>query len=157
MAAPKGNKYWQFREKHGKDKKYTPEDLWNEAVDYFEWVESNPLYEEQLFAYQGKVTRESVYKMRAMTITGFCVFADITLKTFENYKNDENNKDYFHIVTRIENIIRSQKFEGAAAELLNPNIIARELGLADKKEIDANVELRKQAGDLFPPELDEEV
>ena len=34
----------------------------------------------------------------------------------------------------MEQIIRTQKFEGAAAELLNPNIIARDLGLADRSE-----------------------
>ena len=35
----------------------------------------------------------------------------------------------------MEEIIRQQKFEGAAANLLNANIIARDLGLADKAEI----------------------
>lgn len=34
-----------------------------------------------------------------------------------------------------EEIIRRQKFEGAAADLFNPNIIARDLGLADKSEL----------------------
>lgn len=131
MSAPIGNKYWHFREKHGRDYKYTPEGLWEEAVGYFEWVEDNPLFEQKGFAFQGIVTKENFSKMRAMTITGFCTFADITLKTFENYKE---NKDFLHIVTRIENIIRTQKFEGAAAELLNPNIIARDLGLADKTD-----------------------
>ncbi|MDC9826565.1 terminase small subunit, partial [Devosia sp. ZB163] len=36
---------------------------------------------------------------------------------------------------RVDEIIRAQKFEGAAAGLLNPNIIARDLGLADKQEL----------------------
>lgn len=129
MAAPKGNKYWQFRGKHGRDYKYQPEELWNEAVQYFEWVEDNPLLEEKGFAFQGVVTKETFAKMRAMTITGFCLFADIALKTFEEYKQLE---DFSNIVTRIENIIREQKFTGAAAELLNPNIIARDLGLSDR-------------------------
>lgn len=131
MAAPLGNKYWEFRDKHGRDHKYTPKGLWEEAVKYFEWIESNPLYEEKGFAFQGVVTKEKFAKMRAMTITGFCLFADITLQTFENYKEKE---DFLDIITRIEYIIRSQKFEGAAAELLNPNIISRELGLTEKHD-----------------------
>lgn len=131
MAAPKGNKYWHFRGKHGRDYKYTPEKLWEEAVKYFDWIEDNPLYEEKGFAFQGVVTKEDFAKMRAMTLTSFCIFADISFQTFENYKKE---KDFIDIITRIENIIRSQKFEGAAAELLNPNIIARELGLSDKAE-----------------------
>ena len=41
----------------------------------------------------------------------------------------------------IKRVIFTQKFEGASAGLLNSSIIARELGLADKKEIDAKVAL----------------
>lgn len=128
MPAPKGNKYWEFRNKHGRDFKYTPELLWEEAIKYFEWVEENPIQEEKGFAYMGVVTKESFNKMRAMTIIGFCLFADIAVHTFNNYKE---NKDFIHIISRIESIIKEQKFTGAAAELLNPNIIARDLGLAD--------------------------
>jgi len=130
--APKYNKYWKFREKHGRDFKYSPDILWDEAEKYFEWVTSNPLMEEKQFAFQGKVTTHNAPKMSAMTITGFCLFADITLQTLENYKA---NKDFIDIVTRIENIIKTQKFEGAAAELLNSNIIARDLGLTDNSKL----------------------
>ena len=38
MAAPIGNNYWQFRNKHGRDFKYTPDSFWDEAVKYFEWI-----------------------------------------------------------------------------------------------------------------------
>jgi hypothetical protein len=36
------------------------------------------------------------------------------------------------ITLEIEKVIYNQKFTGAAADLLNSNIIARELGLSDK-------------------------
>jgi hypothetical protein len=39
------------------------------------------------------------------------------------------------VTTRVDEIIRTQKFQGAAADLLNPNIIARDLGLSEKSEI----------------------
>ena len=131
MGAPKGNNYWQFRNKHGRDYKYTPEQLWDEFIQYSKWIENNPLYEEKGFAFQGQVTKERFAKMRAMTISGFCLFANIDHKTFDKYKEI---KDFIPVATRIDNSIRTQKFEGAAAELLNPNIIARDLGLADKQE-----------------------
>ncbi len=132
MAPPKGNRYWEFRNKHGKDHSYTPEALWEEAKKYFKWTEENPLWEEKLFNYQGVITRDRVYKMRAMTETAFCLFADIDYKTWYNYKHDD---DYFQVATRIEKTIYSQKFEGASADLLNPNIIARDLGLKDKSDV----------------------
>ena len=72
-----------------------------------------------------------------MTILSFCLFADITHETWLNYKK---NKDFFGVTTRIESTIKSQKFEGAAAELLNPNIIARDLGLKEKSDITSDDE-----------------
>jgi hypothetical protein len=80
------------------------------------------------FAYQGEVTQEPVAKMRAMTITGLCLFLDITLETWRTYRA---RKDISEVVTRAEQIIYDQKFSGAAADLLNSNIIARDLGLKD--------------------------
>ena len=44
-------------------------------------------------------------------------------------------QDFSEVTTRVDEIIRTQKFQGAAADLLNPNIIARDLGLADKSEL----------------------
>lgn len=133
-----GNKYWQFRSKDGKDPKYKAEALWDKAVEYFEWVESNPLKEEQLFAYQGSVTKETVNLMRAMTFDGLELYLDISHVTWGNYKK---KKDYITITTRIEKIIREQKFTGAAANLLNPNIIARDLGLRDEQKIDSDINI----------------
>lgn len=129
MAAPKGNRFWEARSTHGRKPLFqTPDALWDACTQYFVWVEENPLWEEKLFAYQGEVTRGTAYKMRAMTVSGLCLFLDIERKSWDNYRD---RKDYLHIVTRVEEIIRDQKFSGAAAELLNPNIIARDLGLRD--------------------------
>jgi len=133
MGAPKKNKYWLFRDKHGRDKQYTPEELWNEFVNYMEWLEKEPFYEVKPMVVSGKLRMAKLPKMRAATQSGFCLFADITTNTLKNYRND---KDFFRIVTRIDETIKTQKFEGAAAELLNSNIIARDLGLRDDHKID---------------------
>lgn len=133
MAAPKGNKFWQMRSSHGRKPIFeSPEALWAACCEYFEWVEANPLQEEKLFAYQGTVVRETVSKMRAMTLDGLHVFLDIGTQTWADYRARD---DFSEVVSRVERIIREQKFTGAAADLLNPNIIARDLGLKDKNEI----------------------
>ncbi len=49
-------------------------------------------------------------------------------------KTDDISKDFSKVITRIREIIYNQKFTGAAAGFLNPNIIARDLGLVDKAE-----------------------
>lgn len=127
-----GNKFWEARSSHGRSPIFAaPDDLWSAAVEYFEWVEANPLYEEKVFNGKDGVVRASVAKMRAMTISGLCVFLDIGRRTWDEYRD---RPDFLPVVTRAEEIIRDQKFAGAAADLLNASIIARDLGLADKSE-----------------------
>jgi len=128
-----GNQFWKVRSSHGRNPIFaTPDNLWDACTQYFEWVAANPLCEEKLFSFQGVVTRTTIDKMRAMTITGLCLFLDISDQTWANYRD---NKDFFGVVTRAEKIIYEQKFTGAAADLLNPNIIARDLGLAERQVI----------------------
>ena len=146
MAAPKGNRFWEARSSHGRNPTFcSPDELWQACVEYFEWVESNPLWEMKPFAYQGEVVQEPVAKMRAMTLTGLCLFLDIGDETWRNYRA---KKDFMGVVSRAEKVIYDQKFSGAAADLLNPNIIARDLGLADKREV------HKTVTDLTDEELD---
>lgn len=130
-------KFWMRRSKHGRNKIFsTPEILWEAACEYFQWVDDNPLQEEKLFAYQGEITKDTINKIRAMTIDGLCFYLRIGKTTWKDYKNREGYDDFSTVIEEIENIIRSQKFAGAAADLLNANIIARDLGLRDKSDID---------------------
>ncbi|MEN0615500.1 DNA-packaging protein [Klebsiella indica] len=139
MAAPKGNKFWLARSKHGRNPKFSdPEQLWGACCEYFEWVEKNPLWEVKAFAFQGVITKARLPKMRAMTISGLCIFLDIADSTWDQYRT---KKDFSAITTRVEKIIYEQKFAGAAAELFNASIIARDLGLADKKSLEGDLEL----------------
>ncbi|MGL5011045.1 MAG: DNA-packaging protein [Paracoccaceae bacterium] len=133
MPAPVGNRFWEARTSHGRHKLFeTPEILWAACIEYFEWVEANPLYESKAFAYQGVVVQEPVAKMRAMTIMGLCNFLGIGTSSWEDYRNRE---DFSAVIKKAEQIMRQQKFEGASADLLNPNIIARDLGLADTSKL----------------------
>lgn len=133
MSAPKGNRFWEARTTHGRDLLFsTPDVLWAACVEYFEWVDDTPLHEAQAFAYQGVVTVQSLPKMRAMTIDGLCIFLDIARRTWDEYRQRE---DFLPVTTRAEQVIRDQKFAGASAGLLNANIIARDLGLSDKREL----------------------
>lgn len=134
MAAPAGNKFWLLRSSHGRNPIFaTPDDLWAAACEYFEWADANPLYEDKVTSFQGVNTHEPVAKMRAMTLDGLQLFLDIGTQTWHDYKAREG---FAEVTTRIEKTIRSQKFAGAAADLLNPNIIARDLGLTDKTQTD---------------------
>jgi hypothetical protein len=143
MPAPIDNKFWKSRSSHGRKPIFqTPDDLWAACLQYFDWVDDNPLWESKGFAFQGQVTVHEFPKMRAMTITGLCIFLDIGRRTWDDYRARE---DFVPVTTRAEEIIRTQKFQGAAADLLNANIIARDLGLADRSELTG-----KDGKDLLP-------
>ena len=130
MPAPKGNQFWKQRSSHGRSPKFDdPSKLWEACCEYFEWVEAHPL--EEALTYQGEVMEKSLPKMQAMTLTGLRVFIDISDDTWTNYKQ---NQDLIGVIKKVEDIIYTQKFTGAAAGMLNPNIIARDLGLADKQD-----------------------
>lgn len=134
MAAPKGNRFWEARSSHGRNPKFeSPEALWDACCEYFTWVEENPLWEMKAFSYQGEVTQEPIAKMRAMTLGGMIIFLDITRQTWATYKARE---DFLTVTTRAEEIIYDQKFSGAAADLLNANIIARDLGLKEQSQVE---------------------
>lgn len=136
----KGRDIWR---EAGRPRKFaTPEELWERCKEYFRWVEDNPIWEHKVFAYQGTLTEASVPKMRAMTQAGLCLFLGIDTQTWFNYKSNQGNyAPFFEVCTRVEAIIYEQKFTGAAADMLNASIIARDLGLADKSLIESQVQV----------------
>lgn len=156
MAAPKGNRFWELRSKHGRDKLFaTPELLWQAACEYFKWCQDNPLYETKVFNYQGEIVMAEVPKIRAMTISGLCFYLHCNEGYFRTFKIQlpEGEKDFNAIISEIESVIYNQKFQGAAADLLNSNIIARELGLSDNQKVQQNTVIEyKNVSKQFPEE-----
>lgn len=114
----KGNAFWKQRSKHGKDKIFeSPEILWQEACNYFQWCDSHPMGRNKL--------------MRAYTLYGLCFYLNIGFTTWGLYKK---RPEFQHMVEQIEMVVYNQKFTGAAAGIFNGNIISRDLGLIDKQE-----------------------
>lgn len=150
MGAPVGNEYYLLRSKDGRDTTYTPETLLEKANEYFNWCLENPLKEQQVVKYKDSYEKIDVDKMRPFSLQGFCNFAEIVIQTFHNYENpdketkqekEDDEKGFLEVTTRIRGIIENQQFEGAASGFLNPNIIARKLGLVDRKSVNGNVSL----------------
>lgn len=144
MAAPKGNKFWELRSKHGRDKIFqTPEAMWEAACEYFQWCQDNPLISVEIY---GKDAIEcKVPKMRPFTMEGVCHFMGVNTNYFRDFslglagKDDQTSKDFSQIVTRIRETIERQQYEGASSGFLNSSIVAKKLGLSEKREIAATV------------------
>jgi hypothetical protein len=136
MAAPKGNQFWKIRSSHGRDKLFaTPELLWEAAQEYFNWVDAHPLYKAEAIMSgkeAGKIIKVPVG--RPYTITGLLIYIDASESFWKDFRK-ASHEDFSSIISTIEKIIFTQKFEGAAIGAFNGNLISRELGLADKKEL----------------------
>ena len=137
MAAPKGNQYWKFHKKHGRDFAYTPETLWEEALKYLEFMDKSVWNKiEPVKSGDNAGMLIEVPTRTPLTQETFCLFADITDDTFRNYISNEGNyKGFFEVATRIRKIIEANQLEGATVGAYNPSIIARKLGLTDKSEV----------------------
>ena len=164
MAAPLGHKFWLQRSSHGRKPIFaTPDDLWDAACQYFEWVYSNPLYESKAFnCGEIGIVQEPIPKMRAMTIQGLCFFIGISDEAWLNYCKREN---FVGICKEIKQVIFTQKFEGVSAGLLSASLIAKEIGLAnnanfvsaEKEQVELEIkrlELEKLKKEINPPKID---
>lgn len=152
MGAPKGNEYYKLRFRDGRLKQYeTPEELWEAATDYFQYVDDNPFEVEEIVKYRDSHTKDTVKKQRPYTMEGLYIHLGISHTGFNLY---EERKDFVAITTHIRQIIRNQKFEGATAGLFQPMIIARDLGLRDVRDVNLETQ-RKTIEDLYPKELTE--
>jgi hypothetical protein len=128
----KGNQFWKLRSKHGRDKIFaTPEILWDSACEYFEWCDNNPWKEKDWVGKDAiRVERET---QRPYTLTALCIYLGVNTQYFTDFK-ETCSKDFSLVITRIEEIIKNMKYEGAVVGAFNANIISRDLGLIDKKE-----------------------
>jgi hypothetical protein len=135
MGVP-GNQYWKQRSKHGRDKLFeSPELLWQAAVEYFELTDSRK------WTKADWVGKDAIEVERQTdtpyTLSGMCLYFDCSRQWWNAFKAAEHT-GFLEVIARIENIMHSQKFEGAAVGAFNANIIARDLGLTDKSDITSN-------------------
>jgi hypothetical protein len=137
-----------------------PQAMWDRAVDYFRWAEENPIQEEKHYPMQGEVIEKSIDKLRAFTLNGLCLFIGLDTETFRRYGTGENGKGaYKEVVALIKQVVNEQQFTGAAADVLNPNIIARALGLYEKtvnENLNYSVQMSKDEIKAVAQDLEKE-
>lgn len=158
MSAPNGNQFWKLRNKHGRDRLFeSPELLLKSAYEYFQWCDDNPWTKIETTTRIVKKIPMSDEKViptaRPYTISGLCLYLDCNTQYFSQFKKNltesDIDKDFSLVITRIEDIIYTQKFEGAAVGAFNANIIARDLGLSDRQETNNKTELNITVQDEY--------
>lgn len=157
MAAPIGNQFWKLRSKHGRDILFSdPKILWEAACEYFQWCEDNPFKKAEakvvnIGDYQSEVRIVEVPVMRPFTMQGLCGYLNCNTAYFRQFQ-DSKHEDFSTVICAIEDTVYNQKFSGAASGFLNANIIARDLGLSDKKDL----EVANKNGNPFKWEIIDE-
>lgn len=111
----------------------TATDFVRAATEYFQWVDEHPLLEDVVAFYQGDECRADRSRMRPYTKQGLATHLNIPVSRIDSYK--KKGGEWADVVDIIETVLYQQKFEGAAAGLLNATIIARDLGLAERSEV----------------------
>mgnify|MGYP000400265125 CR=1 FL=1 len=138
MGAPKNNKFWQLREKHGRDQIYSdPKELLDECYKYFKYCDENPWNKMDAIR-SGKNVGEpiAIPTQRPYTLAGMCVYLGIVKQTWHNMKE---KKDFIDVITHVEEVIETNQLEGATVGVYNHNIVARLLGLKERT-VNENIE-----------------
>lgn len=146
---------WSFKNSKGRPRKYSnPVKLWNAAVLYFEWVRDHPVRTTKYVMHKAHAYPYIEEKPRAMLLSQFFGWIGITRTTWEGWK--DTRPDLLAVMEHIESTIWEQKFQYAAANALNANLVSLELGLKTKFDIGPSIErLEDFLGSLEPDQQQE--
>ena len=123
------------KRKRGRPRKFqTPAQLLEAAENYFDWCDRNPWYKNEKTK-DGEII--PIPTQRPYTIVGFCVFLG-TSETFWRDFKAAAPPEFEETISKITSRIENQQLEGAVVGVFNANIIARKLGLAEKKDVTTN-------------------
>jgi hypothetical protein len=137
----------------------SPDSMWKAAKEYFEWCDSNPMYRSEQLKKPGQpiqlpdgrvVPGETLVELpikRPYTKKGLCIFLGVNQSYFRTFEDKhrknpvaaERTKEWLQCIDLIYDVIENQQFEGATSGFFNAMIISRQLGLADKSEVDTKV------------------
>lgn len=152
---------WKSAKKVGRPKNIkSPQMMWELACEYFAHVDNTPVYKVEQkkgntqFPRGQKLTTKQILAISSATVElpyqrpytwdGFenWLFLNGYLKKLDDYKANKEGRytEFADILTRIDKIIFNNKYTGAAVGLFDSRIVARDLGLVDKKENTVHVE-----------------
>lgn len=171
-----GNKAWQRRSKHGRDKIFSdPESMVEEFSGYCDWAEKHPWYSHEWKSISNgtglgsDLVKKKLPLVRAWTMIDFAHYLGVSASWFRNFKRNmkantalppQVRHDFLTVIDFIEEAVYNQKYSAAAAGLLKENLIARDLGLAEKsinENINLNGDLSKEQVKQISKDLDDAV
>lgn len=114
----------------------SPEKLWEYYTEYKEWTKNNPILKQD---FVGKDAEEVYRKLeRPLSFEGFEVYLrdNGVICDLGDYDRDKDGRysEYATILRACKKDIEVNQFNGATVGIFQQNIIARKLGLVEKRE-----------------------
>lgn len=143
VARLRGNKAWQLRAKHGRDKIFADAELlMAHAEAYFRWCDSHPRYKTELVKYKGGYEEAEIPIGRPYTMDGLTVYLGVSGGYFRAAKSNirtrieagkatEEDHRIMDTIEVIESIVRNEQIEGAMVGQYKESLTARINGIAD--------------------------
>lgn len=122
---------------------YTPEQVFDLAVRYFEWAEKNHIATAETASFQGDVYESKIYKQRVFTLTGLRLFCGFSSGVMDKWRKEPGFSD---VMDFIDTVIYEQKFQLAAHGIVNAGFIGKEIGI--DKPASVNVEATATASTI---------
>ena len=104
-------------------------DMFNEYVDF---MLKNPITRKESHVKQGII---DVEVPRPLLLESFWHHSNIASSTWYDYKKKEG---FSAVITCIEHAIYSQNYDHGIANIYNAKLVASKLGIAEKKQFEAN-------------------
>lgn len=140
------NKQYGDIVKIGQQHKYTPQQVFELAVRYFEWAESNAIKAAETAAFQGIVTENLVHKVRVFTINGLCLFGSFSQAALIKYRKEPG---FAEVMEFIDSVIYEQKFQLAANGIVNASFIGKEIGIDKPVAVDQSTTISDVSTEKF--------
>lgn len=148
------NIYPPFNYALGRPLKYQPGELLENFHKYIAWAKDNPIVVKQKevnTTTQGKTygSVSEVEKPRLVSIAGFLVFLGAGRDWWDSLDREGRKKaeEFARVKAFVRDYCQSYQTEMASNDLFNANIISRLLGLADRVNIDGQVEVGFKFGE----------
>ncbi len=122
--------HWQVVANGIKAQIYDAKDLWEYALTYFQWCDSNPVQKPELIR-SGADAGVVIYLPipRPYTLSGLCIHLGITKEYMYSAAKSDTKNDFYFVANKLLEIIHTQKLEYTYAGVYSPVVAAKELGL----------------------------
>lgn len=116
--------HWMIKSRSSGNK---PENLWDDAVEYFMWCEANPIFKTEVIKQTGgQITTEYP---RPFNLPALCLHCGITVQYLNDISRNSQAGDYHLVAQKILQVVYAQNFEYAMVGIFNANMSIKKLDL----------------------------